>query len=184
MGFKREDITPEIIREFLECDFETGLLTWRVRHRKWFKSDQSHSAWNTKYAGKPAFTSPFGGQYRCGRIFSITLLAHRVVWAHFHGVWPSDLIDHKNGAEKGDGISNLRDTDQTQNMRNAKRHKTNKSGVTGVCWVEREQKWRAQIHIKGRCISLGHFDDFEDAVAARKAAEVKYGFHKNHGRAA
>ena len=36
--------------------------------------------------------------------------------------------------------------------------------------------------IPGKQIHLGYFDDKKDAIAARKAAEVKYGFHKNHGR--
>jgi hypothetical protein len=30
---------------------------------------------------------------------------------------------------------------------------------------------------------LGNFDSFSDAVEARKAAEVEYGYHPNHGRA-
>ncbi|QQO88002.1 hypothetical protein QA047_gp28 [Salmonella phage vB_SenS_ER21] len=28
----------------------------------------------------------------------------------------------------------------------------------------------------------GFIDNFDEAVAARKAAEVKYGFHENHGK--
>jgi hypothetical protein len=31
-------------------------------------------------------------------------------------------------------------------------------------------------------VNLGSFSGFEEAVAARKAAEVLYGFHTNHGR--
>jgi len=36
---------------------------------------------------------------------------------------------------------------------------------------------------KGKAVHLGFFDDKDDAIAARKAANIKYGFHANHGAA-
>jgi hypothetical protein len=35
----------------------------------------------------------------------------------------------------------------------------------------------------GRKIHLGYFDVLNDAAVARKVAEIKYGFHQNHGSA-
>ena len=52
--------------------------------------------------------------------------------------------------------------------------KANKSGITGVSWDKSRNKWVAQIMFKGRAISLGRFDGFERAVAARKEAEDLY----------
>lgn len=52
--------------------------------------------------------------------------------------------------------------------------KTNKSGVKGVCFEKAVNKYVAYIGIQGRTIKLGRFNSFEDAVAARKAAEEKY----------
>lgn len=52
--------------------------------------------------------------------------------------------------------------------------KANKSGITGVSWDKSRNKLVAQIMFKGRAISLGRFDKFDDAVAARKAAEDLY----------
>lgn len=49
--------------------------------------------------------------------------------------------------------------------------KNNKTGVVGVCLVRNTNKWKA----KYRDRHLGFFDVFEDAVAARKAAEALYG---------
>lgn len=40
----------------------------------------------------------------------------------------------------------------------------------------------AQIKVKGKNIYLGLFVDFNNAAKARAEAEVKHGFHKNHGR--
>lgn len=47
----------------------------------------------------------------------------------------------------------------------------NTSGVTGVEWVTRKQRWRATIHFKGKRRYLGCYEKFEDAVRARKQAE-------------
>ncbi|MCL2355717.1 MAG: AP2 domain-containing protein [Defluviitaleaceae bacterium] len=52
--------------------------------------------------------------------------------------------------------------------------KNNKSGVKGVCFANKAQKWLAAIGINNKQIRLGAFDNFEDAVEARKKAEEKY----------
>lgn len=56
----------------------------------------------------------------------------------------------------------------------AKLHAKNKSGHKGVMWMESRKKWKAYIGFKGKNISLGYFDDIDDAIAARKAGEEKY----------
>lgn len=56
----------------------------------------------------------------------------------------------------------------------AKINKRNKSGYKGVSWMKSRQKWIAYIGFKGKQITLGYFDDKEDAIKARKAAEEKY----------
>ena len=73
------------------------------------------------------------------------------------------------------------EVNRVTNLRNKKQYTTNTSGVTGVCWHKNKGKWMAQISVKSRFIYLGYFDSFKDAKFARKAAEIKYGFHKNHG---
>lgn len=50
----------------------------------------------------------------------------------------------------------------------------NTSGTKGVCWDKTRNKWVAQINIRKKAIRLGRFDDINDAIAARKAAEEKY----------
>jgi len=60
--------------------------------------------------------------------------------------------------------------------------KNNKSGCTGVFFDERRQSYRAEIGRKGKSISLGLYDNLFDAVAARRSAERRYGYHSNHGR--
>lgn len=52
--------------------------------------------------------------------------------------------------------------------------KANVSGVRGVYWNSREQRWIAQIGLRGKEITLGRFKTLEDAARARKAAEDEY----------
>jgi len=47
----------------------------------------------------------------------------------------------------------------------------NISGVTGVSWDRRSQKWAAEIKVKKVKKFLGYFDTVEEAAAARKSAE-------------
>lgn len=49
--------------------------------------------------------------------------------------------------------------------------KNNASGVPGVEWYEAKKRWRASICFKGQRHYLGSFRTFDEAVAARKAAE-------------
>lgn len=53
-------------------------------------------------------------------------------------------------------------------------NKNNKSGVKGVYWSEREQRWIAKITVKRKSITIGRFRTLEDAAKAREEAEEKY----------
>lgn len=97
---------------------------------------------------------------------------------------PDDiLVDHIHGSEtKHDNRrSNLRLATRAQNSINSKISATNTSGCTGVYYNKKTKKWIAQIGVgnyedtgKKRCIYLGSYDNFDDAVKARKEAEIKY----------
>lgn len=50
----------------------------------------------------------------------------------------------------------------------------NSSGVIGVSWDKRVKKWNARIGVDGSRIELGKFENLDDAVKARKEAEIKY----------
>lgn len=55
----------------------------------------------------------------------------------------------------------------------------NTSGRTGVYLNKSSNKWVSQIGFEGKVVFLGSFKNFEDAVKARKEAEIKYyGFYK------
>jgi len=98
-----------------------------------------------------------------------------------YGFFPSHGLDHINGEGLDNRIVNLREADQGVNMKNTSRRVDNMSGVTGVHWYKNRKKWQAQIQVNGKRIFLGYFDDIDDAIAVRKLANIKYGFHNNHG---
>lgn len=107
---------------------------------------------------------------------------HRFVWLMHYGEWPKRNIDHINGITDDNRIENLRLADHDENAKNSKRSNCNSSGYTGVCWHGRQKKWTARICVNYKEIHIGTFETKQSAIDARKAAEIEYGFHKNHGR--
>jgi hypothetical protein len=99
-----------------------------------------------------------------------------------YGEWPNHEIDHINGDSLDNRICNLRDVTSQGNNRNMSLAKTNTSGVCGVRYKKDRSKWVALITLNNRQTHLGYYQDFFEAVCARKSAERKYGFHENHGR--
>ena len=170
-------ISQEIVRELLDYDPETGKLTWRRRDKKWFKSDKDCAGWNTRYSNKEAFITLNSQEYFCGAILKKNQYAHRIIWLWMTGEWPEE-IDHINHDRKDNKWLNLREVSHKENNRNQSRNKNNTSGCSGVCFDKRDNKWRAYISAN---INIGSFVSLEEAVSARKAAEIKYGFHENHG---
>ncbi|MGJ0580565.1 HNH endonuclease [Xenorhabdus bovienii] len=106
--------------------------------------------------------------------------AHRLAWIYEYGYSPDNFIDHINGDKKDNRIVNLREATPYQNMHNLKTPKTNKSGIKGVYWHKRDNKWAVQIQINGKKISLGYFRCINDAKKTIMDAREKY--HANFAR--
>jgi len=179
----RSTITPELCRQLLHYEPETGRLFWKRRPREMFASKRGHSIWNARYADRRAFTALSLGYY-VGRIHDMMFRANRVAWAITNGEWPAPGfdVDHINGDPADDRISNLRAVPHRENGKNIKRPTTNTSGQIGVSFNKRSSRWDAYIGDgKGR-VMLGNFTEFAHAVAARKRAEMENGYHPNHGR--
>lgn len=173
--------SPEVLRQLLRYDPETGKLFWRERPVTFFNLPRDCSAWNARYAGREALTTTVKG-YRSGTLFDRAVYAHRVALAIHAGEWP-EVVDHINGDKQDNRISNLRAVRFVENMRNLPTPITNTSGDMGVHFSVARQKWVASIGADGRSIFLGHYDSQRDATIARRAAEKALQFHANHGRA-
>ena len=120
--------------------------------------------------------------YCQGKLLGKPYLAHRVAFLVMTGDWPSGHVDHINGNRADNRWENLRQVTRFENQKNQKLYKNNKSGVMGVYFQRASEKWVARISLEGTEKYLGVFSDFEEAVAVRRAAEIKYEYHDNHGR--
>lgn len=184
--------SPDLLVMILDYDRDTGLLYWKERQPFMFQDSQGHTAksrcaaWNSQFAGTLALTTTSELGYRSGviTVFGVKfrILAHRVVWAIAHGEWPHDAIDHINGDPSDNRLENLRDTTRSENRKNAAESVRNTSGHTGVRWHTPSGKWLSYICSGGKREHLGVFVQLDDAIAARKSAKRRLGFHKNHGR--
>ena len=178
--------TPDELRKVLRYEPETGFLFWREREDGDFVgsfhgADVYAKSFNSNFAGKRALTALQSGSPH-GRVLGVQVRAHRAIWAIVHGHWPKGFIDHINGDRSDNRIENLRDVDRTANNRNARRAKNNRSGITGVSWSRGKRKWSAMIWANSRPIALGRFDCIAHAIKARREAEVRLGYHENHGK--
>lgn len=180
-------IPPQsVLLQILRYDPESGFLYWRERSADLFSDearfpDRAAAAWNARYAERRAFTASDRHSYNHGGIFGERYFAHRIIWKLVTGEDPID-IDHINGNPSDNRILNLRSVTHAGNQKNLKKRQDNTSGITGVRWVSQRGKWNAQVHSGGKAFNLGNFNTQEEAIAARKAAEIRHGFHVNHAR--
>lgn len=180
--------SPRVLRRLIDYNARTGELKWKMRPAWLFagnniggKAGQA-KAWNGRWAGQRAFKQVHKTGYLTGVLWSFSFLAHRVAWAVHTGEWPDGDIDHINGDRADNRFSNLRCVTSLQNAKNQKLPKSNTSGHIGVSWIRHHKAWVASICVNRKKMTIGYFKKIEDAIAARKAAEQKFGFHPNHGR--
>ena len=164
-------ITQSRLKKVLEYDSESGVFIWKVSHKR-------------ISGGKVAGTTHKTTGYIRIRIDQISHLAHRLAFLYMKGDFPNNYTDHINGVTHDNRWRNLRPVTNAENSRNMAKYKTNTSGITGVYWDKKSGKWRSRIYFDGKSKSLGCFDHIFEAVAARKSAELEYGYHPNHGRIA
>lgn len=178
---------PCDLRKMLHYERGTGKLFWKQRGVEFFRdcprfpADHHMRRWNTMFAGTEAFRTIHKDGYLMGKVQYKLLLAHRVIWAVAYGTWPSDEIDHIDGDRANNKLENLRVASRNDNMRNTGIRCNNHSGCPGVR-MTKGGRWHGYIRHAKQSYNLGTFSSFEEARAARKAAEARFGFHVNHGR--
>lgn len=159
----------EVLNELLNYDSETGVFTWKK-----FRG-------NTAKAGSIVNNLTSSG-YNMVCVNGRQYQAHRIAYKMFHKCDPDGILDHIDGDMTNNRISNLRVASSKQNQGNSKMPRHNTSGLKGVTWSKKSNKWAAQIKQGKRNIWLGVYDDKLDAHQAyMKAAAEYFGEFANNG---
>jgi len=148
-------ITQERVRELFH--YKDGNLFWRVRR-------------SNVRAGSMA-GCPNGNGYLHVQIDKKLYQAHRLIFLYHHGYIPENDIDHIDRNRSNNKIENLREVSRSCNMRNSTQQNSTSSGVKGLTWNKRDQKWKAYIVVNNISKYLGYYSDFTEAAAHRLAAE-------------
>jgi hypothetical protein len=175
------------LSDLFTYDPDTGIIRHNPdRPKESFRTERGYKIWLSNYCGKVAGCDNGKGYKKAmlnrgGKYVGI--YCHRIA-LYLSGVEIAKglFVDHIDGDGTNNRLSNLRVVTARTNLRNQSRPKNNTSGTLGVYWAAACGKWRATIMTDYKNLHLGLYTNKDDAIEARKAAEVKYGFHENHGR--
>ena len=93
---------------------------------------------------------------------------------HMHKLFGFTNYDHIDRNPLNNRRNNLRFATLQENNRNRNVFKNNTSGIIGVNWEEKRNKWRTRIYINKKRLELGFFANKEDAIRARLIAEKEH----------
>ena len=90
------------------------------------------------------------------------------------GTRPDGLSIERVNNNKGYSPDNCKWATSTEQNRNKRLGKNNKTGIAGVNWHKRYQRYCVRIGVNCKRLFIGRFVTLEQAIIARKQAEQKY----------
>ncbi len=148
------EITQTELKKLLHYDPNTGVFRWMSKAAK------------NVVIGTVAGSFHSRG-YQCIRLRKKDYLGHRLAWLYTHGFFPPQGVDHINGVQGDNRITNLRVAGQGENLQNQRvppAHNT--SGFLGVSFHKQHRRWRAHIKMNRKYIHLGYFSTPQEAHQA------------------
>ena len=162
-------LSQKRLKELLSYDPETGRFTRKI--------SSSNSVKAGDIAGGDSSTT---GYWRIS-VDNIRYAEHRLAWFYMTGLWPKHQIDHIDHIRANNKWANLREVTHAENQKNRVLTSKNKSGCVGVSWIKARSKWYASISVNRKTLPLGTYENKDDAIKARKKADIEFGYHANHG---
>ena len=158
--------TIEELREYLDYDPESGVLTWKKRPG--FRVQQ----------GAPTCSGLNSNGYKQLQFRGTKFEAHRVAFALHHDRWPHPCCDHIDGNSLNNRADNLRECSVSQNGQN---RATPRNSTTSVKGVRRHGSgYQAQVRLSG-AIYTKWFRRLEDAAAyVKQLREQLHGDFARH----
>lgn len=157
-------VTQERLKELF--DYQDGNLVWKISRGR-VKAGRIAGHLNNHF------------DYYRVTVDKKVYFAHQLIFIFHNGYLPEN-IDHADNNPLNNKIENLRPATRSQNMFNAKIHKTNSSGVKNVSWNKADKKWVVMVRAFGSRKYLGSFDDLE--LADLVAMEARDKFHGQFAR--
>lgn len=160
----KPELTQQRLKEVLDYDPETGLFRWKIKG--------SGVPEAGAVAGYVRLNKQANARYVFIKINNRAYCAHVLAWLYVYGKFPKKSIDHIDRQSTNNRIANLLEADGSIQKYNSNPYQNNPSGHSGVFFAAdglRRRRWRARIGDK----CLGSYWTYEEAVAARQAAEVK-----------
>lgn len=153
-----------------------------VEDRFWTKVDKSGECWiwtGAKCGGER-------GGYGSIKVGPSTKKAHRVAWEMENGPIPEGMkLDHTCHTRACVRASHLRIVTHKQNLENVSgAYSTNKSGIRGVTWDAKTEKWAARVRHGGKLHHAGFHSSIDAARDAVTAVRLELFTHNDLDRKA
>ena len=145
-------LTADKLKSLLSYEPSTGVFT-RLKNA------------GGKLAGSIAGSKNPGG-YIDISVAGKTYRAHRLAFLYMTGYFPACDVDHINRNKTGNRWNNLREVSKTLNNRN--------TNAKGYSFDKATGKYRAQIMVDFKNISLGRFATAQEAEQAYAKAKAEY----------
>lgn len=153
---EKERPSVERIREVFWYNKNTGELIWIVQ------------VGSRTIPGKRAgyiHTDQDGYRSRKVKLGGRDYVASHLIWAWMTGEWPKRTIDHKNVDGLDDRWENLREAGASEQKRNNRKRRDNKTGYKCVVHDKERDQYRWQVVVNGKRTKGKRFDTPEAAYA-------------------
>jgi len=183
IDLRKNPNAADYIREAIEYDAEKGTFRWLCRPQSHFATKRAWKSFNTRYAGEragsnvnlPSYVRGYGWLAIAWKKYPLSHIAY----LYMTGDWPDNHVIPTGLSYTDLRWENLVLMDSSTRLRLIEKSNKGLDNYRGVHLDKIHNTWRARIRVDGKELSLGKFHNEEDAIAARKVAEKKYGYKGN-----